>query len=71
MNARETTLPLQLINLPNKHTNTLSYSVFTQVTIRHSAQLTTYIYIHFTDHALISKQILQINQESITISISL
>ena len=54
-----------------KHTDTLSYSVFTQLTACHIAQPTAYVYIHSADHALISRQILQLNQESTTISIPL
>ncbi len=54
-----------------KHTDTLSYSVFTQLTACHIAQPTAYVYIHTADHSLISRQILQLKQESTTLSIPL
>jgi len=54
-----------------KHTDTLSYTVFTQLTACQMAQPTAYVYIHSAGHSLISRQILQLNQESTTMSIPL
>ena len=54
-----------------KHTETLSYTVFTQLTACQMAQPAAYVYIHSADHVLISRQILQLNQESTIISIPL
>lgn len=54
-----------------KHTDTLSYSVFNQLSACHMAQPTAYVYIHNAAHAIVSRQALQLNQETTTISIPL
>ncbi len=54
-----------------KHTDTLNYSVFTQLTACRFAQPTAYVYIHTANQTVVSRQILKLNRESTTISIPL
>lgn len=46
-----------------KHTDSLSYSVFTQLTACQVDKPTVYVYIHNADQTIVSRQILQLNQE--------
>lgn len=50
-----------------KHTDSLRYSVFTQLTACHFAEPTAYVYIHTADQTIVSRQILQLNQEHTSI----
>ncbi len=54
-----------------KHTDTLRYSVFTQLTACHIAEPTAYVYIHTADQTIVSRQILQLNRELTNIVIPL
>jgi hypothetical protein len=54
-----------------KHTDTLSYSVFTQLSACQNTQPTAYVYIHTTNQTIVSRQILQLNGEHTIVKIPL
>lgn len=54
-----------------KHTDTLSYSVFTQLSACQNTQPTAYVYIHAANQSIVSRQILLLNGEHTVVKIPL